>query len=812
VPGIENPKKLAISPEIMQVITTMFENYRRVILRKEFGYGLSGSRVIEVRPIKSDGTPELPVIVKTATISLIQKEWQAYQQHIHHRLPYRAEIRAKPVLLPKIGWGGLRYTLMGGNTFEVVSLRDFCHRREVSTEVISTVFQRLLRIMDNLWSYSHIHESFSLLSSYEYLLPVNLLIKDEPLSPEETPQLIDPGVLPQQPIRPGDYVNVSGFIIHKANPTTQTMTLKCPDASLTNPAYYLRYNSPSLGGEDSTYSVDQTIDRIEGRVIETRMSRLHDEVRKAFGGMIDPTGQTISLAPWSEFNSTNPLTVLPSILEQLRTVNVSTIHGDFNFENILVEPETGSVNVIDFADAREDHILHDLLRMEAEVLTKLLPEILHRHQLPLVPALVSIYWQLQMTVEQPMLPHPEINKPWKILTAIRQTARKYLFDPNDLSEYYQGLILYLLGALKFKNLDSMPEHPLPKQVAFWGAVLAYELLINLSEDASRPPESLRAILAAQSSNVVPSQQPKMASPISPPSLGEAEQRLVTLPLEAIPTLASLPVQSRMPLSRNPLFVGRQADLRKLARALKGGETIAIGQVGTTATTGLGGIGKTQLASEFVHRYSQFFVGGVFWLSFADPKAIPAEIAACGGVGAMELRPNFGELSLEDQIRLVMAAWQEPIPRLLVFDNCEEPELLAQWRPPSGGCRILVTSRRADWEPALGVQALPLDVLQRDESLTLLREHCPDADDETLNAIAAEVGDLPLALHLAGSYMARYRRVITPAQYLEQLQDPALLEHPSLKGLGVSPTGHVQNVYRTIALSHDQLDSTDPTGD
>jgi hypothetical protein len=283
-----------------------------------------------------------------------------------------------------------------------------------------------------------------------------------------------------------------------------------------------------------------------------------------------------------------------------------------------------------------------------------------------------------------------------------------------------------------------------------------------------------------------------------------------LPVDIIPPLAALPPQSRMPLSRNPLFVGRRQDLRWLAQALKGGHTVAIGQTGTVATTGLGGMGKTQLASEFIHRYGQFFSGGVFWLSFADPKTVPAEIAACGGAGAMELRPNFGQLPLEDQLRLVRAAWQEPIPRLLVFDNCEEPQLLAQWRPASGGCRILVTSRRAEWDPLLGVQTLPLDVLQRHESVALLREHCPDADDETLEAIAAEVGDLPLALHLAGSYMARYRRVITPTQYLQQLQDPALLKHPSLKGLGLSPTGHAQNVYRTIALSYDQLDPANPT--
>jgi tetratricopeptide (TPR) repeat protein len=55
---------------------------------------------------------------------------------------------------------------------------------------------------------------------------------------------------------------------------------------------------------------------------------------------------------------------------------------------------------------------------------------------------------------------------------------------------------------------------------------------------------------------------------------------------------------------------------------------------------------------------------------------------------------------------------------------------------------------------------------------------------------------------------RYRRAITPEQYLAQLHDPNLLDHPSLQGRGISPTGHIQHIGRTFALSYDQLDATD----
>src|SRR5215510_6517984 len=188
------------------------------------------------------------------------------------------------------------------------------------------------------------------------------------------------------------------------------------------------------------------------------------------------------------------------------------------------------------------------------------------------------------------------------------------------------------------------------------------------------------------------------------------------PLDVPPTPVPLPPGSRMPLARNPLFVGREADLLRLARTLRGGGTAAIGPQAAVAT-GLGGIGKTQLACEFVYRYEQFFAGGVFWLSCAEPEAMTAEVAACGQ--GLPMPAGFASLSLHEQVQLVQRAWQEPLPRLLVFDNCEAETLLAQWRPPHGGCRVLLTSRRSQWDAALGVQVLPLNVLARPESIALL---------------------------------------------------------------------------------------------
>ncbi len=291
-----------------------------------------------------------------------------------------------------------------------------------------------------------------------------------------------------------------------------------------------------------------------------------------------------------------------------------------------------------------------------------------------------------------------------------------------------------------------------------------------------------------------------------------ESSTLILPTSDAPILAPgpLPQGSRMPLGANPIFVGRSDELRAIIAAFQKGNTVAIGQ--TVAATGIGGIGKTQLAVEFAHRYGRYFPGGVFWLSFAKAEEVPREVARCGGIEGLALRSDFDKLKLNAQVQLVQRKWREPIPRLLIFDNCEDESLLGQWRPPHGGCRILVTSRRGRWDAALGLAQIEIDVLPRAESITLLRHFLQRLTREEANAISEELGDLPLALRLAGKHLADYQHDIQPVEYLAQLRElrgKNPLSHPSLRGLGVnfSPTGHELHIARTFALSYERLDST-----
>ena len=301
--------------------------------------------------------------------------------------------------------------------------------------------------------------------------------------------------------------------------------------------------------------------------------------------------------------------------------------------------------------------------------------------------------------------------------------------------------------------------------------------------------------------------------VSREELTAARERLDAMPLEEVPAVAALPSVSRMRLTPNPNFVGREQHLMDLAKALKQGTTTAIGPV--AAATGIGGIGKTQLAVEFAHRYGQYFAGGVFWLSFADPAAISAELADCGGAGRLALRADYANLPLDEQVRLVLSAFQSQLPRLLVFDNCEHQALLSDLRPPSGGCRVIVTSRREQWAPDLAVRPVRVGTLTRPQSIELLRRYRSDLlpDDTDLSSIADDLGYFPLALSLAGNFLHTFQHAPfgTPAAYLHQLRTSPPLQHPSLHGEGAdySPTRHDLDVAKTFDISYRQLDPALP---
>jgi len=207
---------------------------------------------------------------------------------------------------------------------------------------------------------------------------------------------------------------------------------------------------------------------------------------------------------------------------------------------------------------------------------------------------------------------------------------------------------------------------------------------------------------------------------------------------------SVPVLWNAP-ARNPGFTGREALLDAVRTTLAGRSDP--GSHLPLVLRGLGGVGKTQLALEYAHRFRADY-DVVWWISATEPALVSQQLA--------ELGPGLG-LPYDADIAGVSAAVREALRRglpyqrwLLVLDNADDPERLAPLLPSGGTGHILVTSRNRNWD--LRAYTLEVDVFTRRESVRLLCAGRPGLSPADADRIACELGDLPLALGHAAAWL------------------------------------------------------------
>src|SRR6266487_560745 len=200
---------------------------------------------------------------------------------------------------------------------------------------------------------------------------------------------------------------------------------------------------------------------------------------------------------------------------------------------------------------------------------------------------------------------------------------------------------------------------------------------------------------------------------------------------------------------NIRFTGRENDLRLLREQLRA----ASGTARPLNIQGLGGVGKTQIAIEYVRRFKTDY-DLVWWLDCGLPQFIDASLADLGtrmqdvlGVGILATA-NAAEVAR--QVLDVLSRGQA-VPRwLLIYDNAEYIDAVREHLPASGG-DVVITSRHRDW--ADHATSLQVDVFSRQESITHLRKRVPTMAEAEAGQVAELLGDLPLAVATAGAWLA-----------------------------------------------------------
>lgn len=180
---------------------------------------------------------------------------------------------------------------------------------------------------------------------------------------------------------------------------------------------------------------------------------------------------------------------------------------------------------------------------------------------------------------------------------------------------------------------------------------------------------------------------------------------------------------------------------------------------TFALCGGGGIGKTSIATNFVHTHKDLYEA-VFWVNADSVTTLfyaYAEIAFL--LGLQDRSKPHDMIASQRRVRAWLRGWSKPhapkrekIPWLIVFDNVTVPEDLREFWPDEGGGDILITTRCSlldtnEFFGQLGIEVEPFDKHVALDFLRGLTNEQLNEADQLVKAteIAEMLGGLPLAL-------------------------------------------------------------------
>ena len=210
----------------------------------------------------------------------------------------------------------------------------------------------------------------------------------------------------------------------------------------------------------------------------------------------------------------------------------------------------------------------------------------------------------------------------------------------------------------------------------------------------------------------------------------------------------------VPYQKNEHFTGRQSLLAKLCGKLC--ETEPKQYNHRVALYGLGGVGKTQLALEYVYTHKALH-DRVYWLSGVD------QVSLLSGFQEIAKRTqcisDTTDLSPSDVAKSVLSWLNQQQGWLLVIDNLDDASVVDDYLPERSPGRLTLLTTRNPNSDEFQAEALEVGVLDNDDAIELLSirskvgsvSDTPQVKAEAAE-IVKEVGCLPLAIEQAGAYI------------------------------------------------------------
>ncbi len=281
------------------------------------------------------------------------------------------------------------------------------------------------------------------------------------------------------------------------------------------------------------------------------------------------------------------------------------------------------------------------------------------------------------------------------------------------------------------------------------------------------------------------------------------ERLIRILNDPIPPLGKLIAVPSLP----PNFLSRSKHLVRLRSSLRAdldGPVAIIGPAARVGLYGMGGIGKSVLASALAHDrlIREAFPDGIHWIGLGLRPDVPSLMRRLhqdlGGDGAFNDK-HAGREKIKEQLTGKAV--------LLIFDNVwhrEDIDAFDILGQIGGCCRALVTTRDAGLLTAIGGTQHGIDVLTDAEALSLLAQTAGverDEMTELAEVLIDECGRLPLAVALCGTLIRRGLRWECVLDQLRNARIERIADRHAVEQ-------HHQSVWHAIHVSIEALDSAE----
>jgi tetratricopeptide (TPR) repeat protein len=261
----------------------------------------------------------------------------------------------------------------------------------------------------------------------------------------------------------------------------------------------------------------------------------------------------------------------------------------------------------------------------------------------------------------------------------------------------------------------------------------------------------------------------------------------------------------MSYRRNAYFTGREDILQLLRHTLLAQHASLVPRL-PLALSGLGGVGKSQIALEYAYRYREHY-HTVLWLHAASYQDLVADVTAVADLLDLPGKDTAKPAQLIETLK----EWLTQLTRwLLIFDNVESLQLLDDFLPGEiKGHLLLTTLSHPTGTHAHRIAVEPMDnntgaelLLRRAKLIAIDRtlEPMAAADAAIARSLSEDMGGLPLALDQAGAYIEE--TAVSLSEYEERYQAKRrdLLHR---RGSWASDSEHPLPVAATLKLSFER---------